>query len=250
MHRIRYLPATLITLLLVMTAAVAAHAQPATLPPPFKATYAVSYRGLQGGKLTMQWSREGESNRYMFETRVDPTMLASLFISDNAVERSEVEATATGVRPLRWETDDGKSGQKGDGKLTFDWASHKVTGTYKGKAVELPLTAGVEDRLSIQISVMSALLQNREPGNISFVNGDDIREYTYTRGKTETMQSKLGPVETVIYESTRPGSDRLSRFWHAPSLDYVPVRLEQVRKGKVETVMELIALERGDEVTK
>jgi hypothetical protein len=244
LHRTRYLLSTLATLLLAMTTSGTVQAQAAALPPPFKATYAVSYRGLQGGKLTMQWSRDSAPNRYVFETRVDPTMLASLFVSDNAFERSVVEATGNGVRPLLWETDDGKSGQKGDGKLTFDWASRKVTGTYKGKPVELPLAPGVEDRLSIQISVMAALLQGREPGNIRFVNGDDIREYTYTRGKTETMQSKLGPVETIVYESTRPGSNRLSRFWHAPSLDYVPVRLEQVRKGKVETVMELIELER------
>lgn len=222
-----------------------AQAQPAaTLPPPFTATYAVSYRGLNGGTLTMQWRPEGDSGRHVFETRVDPTMLASFFVSDNAFERSTVEATATGIRPLLWEANDGKSSNKGDGKLTFDWARHKVTGTYKGKPVDLPLEPATEDRLSIQISVMAALLQGREPGNIKFVNGDNIREYSYTRGRTETVQSKLGPYETIIYESTRPGSDRVSRFWHAPSLEYIPVRLEQIRKGKVETVMELVDLKR------
>ena len=31
----------------------------------------------------------------------------------------------------------------------------------------------------------------------------------------------------------------MSRFWMAPSLEYLPVRAEQIRKGKVETVMVL-----------
>jgi hypothetical protein len=38
----------------------------------------------------------------------------------------------------------------------------------------------------------------------------------------------------------------VSRVWHAAALGQVPVRAEQVRKGKVETVMELIELDRGD----
>ena len=47
----------------------------------------------------------------------------------------------------------------------------------------------------------------------------------------------------MIYESTRDGSSRVSRFWLAPQFDYAPVRAEQIRKGKVETVMTLVSWE-------
>lgn len=224
-------------------AANAAFAQTAIAPQPFVATYTVSYRGIEGGTLRTELRRDASSGHYIFETHANPNALARLFISRDAVERTELEVTPEGIRPLVWETDDGKSGNKGDGRLQFDWARQTVTGTYKGKPVNLPLKPGVEDRLSIQVVAMTALLRGKEPGTIEMVNGNSIKEYTYTRGPTQSLDTALGKLDTIIYESTRTGSDRVSRVWHAPSLEYLPVRAEQVRKGKVETVMELTALE-------
>jgi Protein of unknown function (DUF3108) len=214
------------------------------VPQPFVATYEVSFRGMGAGTLLMEWRRDGESNRYIFETRAKPSTLAKLVISDSAFERATLELTPDGLRPLSWEADGGRSGDKGDGKLAFDWNTHTVTGTDEGKPVKLALEPGIQDRLSIQIGVMMALINGKEPGTIAMINGDSVRHYTYTRGKSETVQSKMGPLETTVYESTRPNSTRLSRVWHVPSLEYLPVRAEQIRKGKVETVMTLIALEK------
>lgn len=218
-----------------------------TVLQPFTATYAVSFRGIEAGTLNMTLRRDAASGHYIFETNANPSVLARLFISRDASERSVLEQTPDGVRPLSWEADDGKSGVKGDGKLQFNWETNTVTGSFEGKPVSLPLTPGVLDRQSIQLGPMAALLDGREPGTIAMVNGDNIRHYTYTRGKTETMDTKLGKLETIVYESTRPNSNRVSRVWHAPSLEYVPVKAEQIRKGKVETVMTLIALERGEQ---
>lgn len=228
---------------IMMMASIGAHAT-TTVPQPFVATYAVTFRGLSAGTLTMRWNREGDSNRYVFETKANPSALAKLVVSGTAFERTTVELTAQGLRPLTWEADGGRSGEDGNGKLEFDWANNVVAGTYEGKSVRLPLEPGMFDRLSIQIGVMAALIDGREPGTIAMVNGDDIRHYTYTRGKEETLASPMGELQTQVYESTRPGSNRVSRVWHVPSLEYAPARAEQVRKGKVETVMTLVELKR------
>lgn len=219
----------------------------AIAPQPFVATYTVSYRGIEGGTLRMELKRDAQNGHYIFETRANPNALARLFISRDAIERTVLEVTPDGIRPLTWETEDGKSGSKGDGRLQFNWADKTVTGIYEGKPVSLPLEPGMEDRLSIQIVAMTALLSGKEPGTIAMVNGNSVRQYTYTRGKKESLETKLGKLDTVIYESTRPNSNRVSRVWHAASLEYLPVRAEQVRKGKVETVMVLTALERGQD---
>lgn len=225
----------------------AAGAAPAAVPPPFTATYEVTFRGLRGGTLNMQLKRGEQPGRYIFETHANPTTLARLFISSDAMERSVLETTDTGTRPLSWVADDGKSSKKGDGKLQFDWPAQRVTGEIEGKPVSLPTEAGLQDRMSIQVGVISQLLQGKEPGTIAMIDDERIKHYTYTRSGTTQLDTELGSYDAVIYESTRPGSSRVSRVWHAPSLDYVPVRMEQVRKGKVETVMTLIELKRGEE---
>jgi hypothetical protein len=219
-----------------------AHAEGFALQP-YVATYAVSYRGLDAGTLRMELKRDPQSNRYIFETQANPSVLARLVIGRDAVERTVFEPSDGSIRPLEWTLEDGKSGSNGDGHLKFDWAANTVSGEFEGKPVELPTQPGLQDRLSIQVAVSAALVQGREPSSIVMVNGDKTRDYTYVRGSTQQLDTKIGKLDTVIFESTRAGSNRVSRVWHAPTLEYVPVRAEQIRKGKVETIMVLVSFE-------
>lgn len=237
---------SLIVLAWAMLGSSTVMADSATLQP-FTATYSVTYRGIGAGTLQTQLLRDPQTGQWIFETRVNPSFLARFAVNRNAIERSVMEVDNEGVRPLQWRLDDGKSGSDGDGTLSFDWTQRSVSGDYHGAPVALITEAGLQDRQSIQVQVIYDLLQGHEPGELPMVNDDKIRQYAYSRGSSGEVQTKLGKIDAVVYESTRPGSSRISRVWHAPSLGFVPVRAEQVRKGKVETVMTLIALEHAAE---
>lgn len=225
-------------LLIVFAAVGLANTDPPALEP-FTATYAVTFRGIEAGTLHMELRREADTGHLVYETRANPSMLARFVVSANALERSVMEVTPDGIRPLTWHLDDGKSSTKRDGALRFDWMQQSVSGEIEDKKIELQAVPRVQDRLSIQVEVMRALAQGAEPGTIPLIDDERIKEYTYKKSGTATLDTKLGKLDTVIYESTRPGSSRVSRVWHAPSLGYLPVRAEQIRKGKVETVMVL-----------
>lgn len=220
-----------------------AHAE-AAVPAPFTATFLAEYRGIEGGTLTFVFAHDAANNQYSYETHVNPSALASFFVSRNAVERSVMTIDASGVHPQTWKVEDGKSGNKEDGELQFDAAQNRVRGTIKGQAIDLAIEPGLQDRLSVQIAVMTALVRGVDPGTIPMVDDDHIKYYLYRKGKLETLDTKLGKIETVVYEGTRERSNRVSRFWLAPSLGYAPIRAEQERKGKVETVMTLLELKR------
>jgi hypothetical protein len=184
---------------------------------------------------------------YVYESHAEPSLLARLVVSSQAVERSVMQIDGNGVQPLYWFLEDGESGHEDDGVLEFAWEKERISGEVEGERVELPTEPGLQDRLSIQIEVMTALLRDREPGTIPMISKDKVKPYSYTPAGTERIATKMGEFETVIYESTRPGSSRLSRIWHAPALGYIPVRAVQLRKGNVETVMELVKVKRkGD----
>ena len=140
-----------------------------------------------------------------------------------------------------------RSGKEDDGELRFDWSRNTVSGVVEGETIDLATEPGVQDRSSIQIAVATALLRGVEPGTIALVDDNRIKRYTYTKKERSMVDSPLGKLDTVIYESSREGgSSRTSRFWMAPSLEFLPVRAEQIRKGKVETVMVLQKLERTE----
>jgi len=241
------LMATLATALLASTLfATATPAQsegPAVLPKPFTATYAVTYRGIRAGDLTFKLSRDPGTNRYTYETTADPSLLARIMISGGAMERSVMEIGPDGVHPLDWQFDDGKSSTSRDGKLHFDWQKNIATGTIEDQKVDLPLEPGLQDRLSIQVDVVTSLLRGEEPGAIPLIDDNRIKRYTYTKIGPAVADTDLGKLDSVLYESTREGSNRQSRFWLVPKMEYVAARAEQIRKGKVETVMVLTSFQ-------
>lgn len=249
MHRAPFKFSALASMLLAAAffTSVQSHADSESLEP-FTATYAASYRGMEAGNLTFTFKRADQPGRFIYETTADPSFLASLVVSRAAVERSILSIDAEGVKPIEWKLDDGKSGDKADGTLTFDWSTNRVTGRIEREAIDFPTQAGLQDRLSIQIAVMAALLRGEEPGIIPMIDDNRVKQYTYSKTGTATLDTPLGKIETVIYQSTREGSSRVARFWMAPAHDFIPMRAEQERKGKVETVMEIKALVRGDEM--
>lgn len=209
----------------------------------FNATYTVTYRGVGAGELHVALRREPGTDRYIYETRAEPSLLARLVVSRNAVERSIMQIDVDGVRPLEWRLDDGRSGREDDGELRFDWENGRVEGQVGGQAVSLPTEPGLQDRMSIQIAVLTALMRGEAPGTIPLVDDEQIKRYSYQGGTNEIIKTQLGNLRTVVYESTRPGSSRVSKVWHAREHGFIPARAEQIRKGRVETVMVLKALE-------
>lgn len=236
------LMAKLVTSLLATALLATAARADSVMPKPFTATYAVSYRGMRAGNLTFKLSRNPATGHYTYETRVDPSMLARMVISGAALERSVMEIGPDGVRPLEWQLDDGKSGTAKDGKLSFDWNKNVVTGEIEGEKIELGLEPGLQDRLSIQIDLVTTLLRGEEPGTIPLIDDNRIKRYSYAKKETSAVDTKLGKLDTVLYESTREGSNRQSRFWLVPKMEFLAARAEQVRKGKVETVMILTSV--------
>lgn len=211
-------------------------------PAPFAAAYAVKYRGFGLGVLRVELSI-GQGGEYVYEHRADPVRLVRLFVSDDAVERSVMRIDGDGVRPLSWRTENGTSPPDDAGTLAFDWGKGVVRGVLKDEEFELPAEPGLQDRLSIQVAVMTSLLRGREPGTIPMVSKDRIKRYSYTRTGVERIRTPAGEFDAVRFESTRPGSTRRSHSWFAPALGYIPVRAEQWRKGKLETVMELVTVQ-------
>jgi len=233
------LVATLMTaLLMTSTLMTPAHSE-VVAPKPFTATYDVTFRGMRAGSITFKLSRDPSNGHYLYETTADPSMLARIVISSAASERSEVEIGPDGVRPVSWRFDDGRSGTEKDGQLRFDWDKNVATGTVEDKPVQIPLAPRTQDRLSIQLEVVTALLRGQEPGTITLIDNNKVKRYRYARIEPTVTETKMGKLDTLFYESTREGSDRQSRFWLVPKMEYLAARAEQVRKGKVETVMVL-----------
>jgi hypothetical protein len=211
---------------------------------PYTVRYQVKYRGIGGGEIESSFKRSGDADQWQYQTRVFPNLLAQVAVSPNARETSTMLVTPAGVRPLAFSFNDGSDNVAKDVRLIYDWPGSRVTGTSKGKPVDLPLVDGTHDTASVQAAMILELLAGRKPTSFMVITDGRLREYRYWPAGTQQLQTPLGKVDTVIWASQRTGSDRVQKVWHAPSLGFVPVRATQYRKGKAETEMTLLRLKR------
>jgi hypothetical protein len=219
-------------------------AAPATTLQPYKVRYQVSYRGLSGGQIEATLRRGATPGLWIYETRAFPNLLGRLAVSTAARERSTLLINATDVRPLTFDFNDGGGDPTKIIKHAFDWGAGQVKGEAKGKPFTLEATPGTQDTASVQAAMIVELLAGQSPKGFRILSGNNIHDYRYWSEGRQQVVTPYGPVDTELWASQRPGSNRISRVWHAPSLGYLPVQAIQFRKGNPEVQLKLVSLER------
>lgn len=211
----------------------------------FAANYTVEFRGIRAGDIDFILRRvpstdsNAAATQYVYESLAHARGLAKLVIHHTVREASEFVVEQGHLKPVRYSLDDGSKSTEDDTDLAFDWSANKAHGMHEDKPIELPLSPGLQDRMSAQVAVMQYLAAGKQPDKLAFIDRDEIKEYTYKKLREERLKTKIGDLDTVVYASSRPESDRVTRLWYAPSLGFIPVRGEQERKGKVETTFEI-----------
>lgn len=226
-----------------VTAATPAADAVAAVLQPSVATYGVEFRSIDAGTIAFTL-RSPAPGQFIYESRSNARGLARLVIRNEVHEASTFALVDDELQPLSYLLDDGSSDTSKDTRLEFDWSARLARGKHENEPLELALTPGLQDRMSVQVFVLMQLAAGEDPGEIAFIDRNEVKSYRYTKEGTGRLKTAVGEVDTVIYSSTRDGSSRVSKIWYAPALGYLPVRAEQVRRGKVETVLTLVDLKR------
>jgi hypothetical protein len=207
---------------------------------PFEASYAWSWHGATIAVSTLRLQRQ-DANTWIYSSTSEPRGLGHLYPYRPKLQ-SVLRVTDQGVEPLSFRADGGNTDHNADVK--FDWQSGRASGVYEGVQVDMPIKPGIQDDLSVQIELIADLLRGKSPPTLSMIDKNSVREYRYQREGDATLPTPFGEVATVIYASQHPGSPRITRFWCAPSMGYLPMRVEQKRIDQVEWTMEIRTLKR------
>lgn len=224
------------------TLALSATASAAEELKPFEASYNWIWHGMTVATSTLHLEHQ-EGNKWVYRSKSEPRGIGRLF-SERPIQESVLDVTDAGVRPLTYKADDGTSATKRDADVHYDWEHNRVTGVNENAKVDMSMPPGIQDDLSVQIALMVELLRGHTPDKFSLLSGNTVREYRYSRDGEETLTTPVGTVATVIYRSEKQYSPRVTRFWCAPSLGYIPLRVEQKRKDDVEWTMQVQSVKR------
>ncbi len=210
---------------------------------PFRAEFVLEWRGMNAASASLELTHQA-GGQYTYVSRNTARGVFRAVLPGELVQTSRLLLEAGQVRPLSYRGDDGSPDKRRDVSLDFDWERQRVTGIAETKPVDLQLQPGLQDIMSVQIALIVDLLGGRKPATYTLVDKNRIKEYLYAGEGTARLDTTLGPLDTVIWSSRRPGSDRVTRVWYAPSLGFAPVRAERRDGDKLEWAMRLVALRR------
>jgi hypothetical protein len=230
-------------LLVNASAAPASTIGPNGFPEPFTATYGVSWNGITAGSATLELARE-DADQWLYRSVIAASGLVRLVFPEDILQSSRFSIAGETLQPLEYSATDGARDHRRDIHLRFDTSQQRITGTANLAPVDLALQAGTLDPMSLQIATLRALAAGRDPTHFLMIDQDEIKDYRYTFEGKARLHTELGDLETVIWTSSRPESDRMTRMWYAPALGFIPVRAEQLRGGKPQLRLDIRTLTR------
>jgi len=207
-------------------------------PVPFVATYQVAWHGITAGASTLTLVVQAPGT-FTYSSNIKAHGLFRLVFPDALIQSSTFTLADGHVVPVHYQ----ESGLARDHSdvvdLAFDRGTGRVHGTAETHAVDQPLDGGVQDPMSVQIELMRQLQAGLAPTQFKLFDKNEAKEYFYTRERTEVLNTPLWPLDTVVYRSDRPGSDRVTRLWLAPKLNYMPLQANRSRDGSVDLSMRI-----------
>lgn len=216
-----------------------ANADPIDLKP-YKATYNAEWKGMTAGTTVLALRNAGP-DLYSYSSTSNARGIFRMAFSETLTQTSTFRLVDGAVQPVTFRGIDEKEREI---NLNFDWSRSRVTGVAKGHAVDLPLTEGAQDAMSLQIHVLRELASGKVSPTIWMIDADKLKDYELRLEGDARIETELGELDTVIYTSRRTGSDRLTRTWVAPALGYLPVKAERIRGKKTEFTLLIQSVDR------
>ena len=207
---------------------------------PFKTTFTAEWKGMTAGTTVLELRRAGV-DQYSYSSESNARGIFRMAFSETLTQVSTFRLVDGVVQPISFRGVDEKDREI---RLDFDWERERVSGVAKNHAVDLPLPAGTQDAMSLQIHVLRGLATGQVPPTISMIDSDKLKEYELNLEGNARIETALGELDTIIYTSKRAGTDRLTRTWVAPALGYLPVRAERIRGRKTEFVLLIQSVDR------
>lgn len=202
-----------------------------TSVPLYHATYSVQRNGFQIGLADIHLTRKPDGT-YSYQSTTQPTGLAALFFGDVITESSEFNMVDGQARSSHYRyTHTGGHHDKSE-EITFNWATHKAEYISDGHRRQLKISGDVADRALAQLEISLDLTAGKLAGSYQVLDHGKITDYRMQRESEATLRTPNGSYRTVKVARKDAKNKRVTTFWLAPNLDYLPAKIEQTEPGK------------------
>jgi hypothetical protein len=190
--------------------------------------------GMPLGKLERQLQALADG-RYSFRSETQATGIAALLLKDHVAEESLLRIDQTRIIPIEYHYNQTGGSKPKRQTLIFDRVAGKVISRSNDKARQFKLTPGLYDKLVYQLVMTRDVQLGETKLNYDIVDGGEIKHYVFTRQGEESITTPFGKFETIKLARVMSNDKRSTTIWSAPSLSYLPVRVDNTDRHGRET---------------
>lgn len=217
-------------LLLIVAAVLAAPAAFADSLTPHSAEYKVKISMLSGRLHTRLAATE---TGYEATHKIVPTGLARIVSSGSIEEVSGFDPTDSGVLPRHYRSSDTLTKDKTNADVAFDWSTGAIRGTVNDAEFESISETLAHDRVSIQYELMHDLMNGGARQTYLLFDIDEFKTLNVSVIGSREVKTPAGRFEAIGIQHQAEGSSRVTTLWCVEQLGFLPVMIEQHRKGKL-----------------
>jgi len=218
--------------------------QAVQLPNDFDAIYSIEKLGttIAEMKLTLRNS----NNNITYKSHTEARGMLALFNDERVDEISQLQwneklehACLQNYQFIR--KNKGKKNQQFS--LSWDDTNNiSVKGVYAGQAFNLNESAMVWDRLSVQLALTADLKSGNKiqpEYSYNIIDKGKVSQYHFEYIADEVMRINGKQYDVIKIKRPHTSGSRTTYLWLARELDFLPVKIDQYRKGELHLSMNL-----------
>ena len=215
---------------------------------PYQASYTLSWNGVKVGKS--DHSLKKLAPRVFVAKSISKPFIS--WLPFNSFEKTEFMLRESGdsIVPLNYEYKIQEKKREKKGKILFKQQEQKIIwiDEKNGAATkEDKLPPLAQDKISVYFQLRKDLknldpLKEKGPLTYVVVEPNKIKTYIFKITGSERLKTPLGTLDTLTLQHISDNQERFTKFWVAKDYDYLIVKLQQFKKGKLtgETMIQSI----------
>lgn len=198
---------------------------------PFHVEYIVGNNLINAGVAKL--SLKGDGDEWVYSLITEPSGIFRLTGKGRIQEVSVINVTQDQLIPQSYSYKQAGDEKRRNVDAQFNWQDQELTIKRKGEEETENLTDPILDRLSVTLTIMDLVRKGFSSAELQVLDAGKIKTMDFINAGTETLKTKLGTFDTVVVRRIREGSTRETVTWFAPELNYVPVQIEQLKRGEL-----------------
>ncbi len=213
-----------------------------TVIPAYRATYTLLHKSDPVGTAIRELSYlEDGKIKYHYETEI-----SWLIFSDERSETAIIEIENNQVKPYSYDYQREGTGRDKYYQWQYNLADKTAMDLKNNKNISLEFTDGLLDKLSYHLQNRIDLIHKPEQKRFIYPvisTKGSIKNYEYKYDGKEELILPYGLVKTIRLKREIVEKKRVTYAWFAPELNYLLVKLYQVKAGAEQFEAQLSTLE-------